>query len=387
MSYRTDRTRTGIFTFECPNAITGSYTSAQNIHMRRQGRIPHQVKRFKIHVVNRNQLGDVYGNVPLNNFVITMGSPALDANGEPNGNYTAAPTTVQASTTVPAGSELITGWITPATYTINALAPFMLGYQFTGNTQVAAGGGATWSTIAATNGDVALATPAAAITRNANFGLLHIWIEYEFADDRAPIFVVVGNSRGNAGNGGGIDNGGELMSWPGIVALRERGCALNQSAGGVWAAHYISPFGPGNRWNVWDSCVVYPEVDYVIYSELNSSDITTDQGVSAIANLQKAVLGGKAKWPNARHIITNLGPRQEYTGDGTVSSTMEYARLQVNKKVHLLLGNAETCLDFDSAITNNANPATIPTQMNADGTHGNSYWHAAVANRVPIRRK
>ena len=79
-----------------------------------------------------------------------------------------------------------------------------------------------------------------------------------------------------------------------------------------------------------------------MYFQPISSDILSGANGSASViaacktNYINMVTRGRALYPNARHIITNLGPRQEFTGDGTTADTYEYARLQCNTWLALL---------------------------------------------------
>src|SRR5690606_15481058 len=100
----------------------------------------------------------------------------------------------------------------------------------------------------------------------------------------------------------------------------------------------------------------------------------------------RAVVGrGRTKFPTARHISSNIGPRIGFTGDS--SSGLEKARHDLNTQLHLHAGGVDTCIDIDSVITDGADPARIHPRLNADDTHGNARFHAAIANLIPVGRQ
>ncbi|MFA5172735.1 MAG: hypothetical protein WC426_14325 [Sulfuriferula sp.] len=374
-------TRTGVFPFEMPNSI-GTFTASQPLSNRRLFRIAQTPKRFRVHVRNRNQLADADASGDMTDVSVYMGIPATDANGDPNGNFTATPTQIQSATTVTAGTELISPWISPGTFTINPYQMYMLSIGFVAPTtgQLAFGGGLVWQTYLAS--DAGVVAPAG-ISRINNASFLQIYIEYEYDDNAAPSILVVGNSLSNGSNGGGIDNYGELSSWPQIWALNNKGVAASLVMGGGWAAHFMAGNG---RWDVYSAVNTPLDYDAVVYMALNSSDLAGGSLAYAKSNMLGAIARGKALYPNARHIITNVPPRVAFTGAVGSAGTLEDDRAQLNTWMHMLPSSTEQCLDIDAVLTDWSNPGRIRSVYDSDGTHPNPRGHVAIAASIPNMR-
>lgn len=373
MAYQPNKTRTGIYTFDQCHA-SNTWTS-QPFQYRRLGRISQTPKRYRIHLRNYNLQGDSTGGA-LTQVQIGIGAPLYNSIGLPTGATAAAPISLVASTSVAAGAELISGWRTNAGE-IAAYKDFMLTYGFvspaSGVTMF--GPGPAWQTFTAA--DAFVAAPASQ-TRNFNLAPLSLWIEYEFADDQAPGILVLGNSLSNGSNSV-TDNPGEQGAWHEVWALSQRGFCASLTAAGIFAAQF-TPAQMGTRWQMFNSCLVAPEYDAVIYAMLTSSD-TIDYAVASVqADFTSTVAQGRTLFPNARHIATNIPPRIGYTGSGTDTASTEYKRVTMNTWHHMLGGNVEQCLDIDSLITDWANPARIRTPYNADDTH----YIARAHNRIGL---
>ena len=372
-----DATHIGVFPFELPLS-TGTFIGNQPVSNRRLFRISQSVKRFRVHVKNRDQLLDENATGSLTNVTLYIGEPAVDASGTPNGNFTASPTQIQTATTVASGTELTTSWIPRSTFAIDAnkLGMLSIGFHMPSTGRICFSGSLTWQTLNAS--DAAVAAPAG-LTRVNNAAFLQIYIEYEYENDHTPSILVVGNSLSNGSNGGGVDNNGELTSWPQIWALRNGGVAASLAVAGSWAAH----FGPGNtRWDVYSGLSAPINYDTIVYFALNSSDLAGGSTAVAENNMTVAIARGKALYPNARHVVTNIPPRVAFT-----AGVSEDARLLVNEWMHMLPGGVEQCVDIDAVITDWANPARIRSVYDADGTHMSPRGHSAVAATFPTFRK
>jgi len=377
-------TRTGIFPFDLCHA-QGSW-AAQPFSQRRVFRVSQTVKRFRIHLANYNQLSNTWGTA-MTSVRIGIGVPVIGSDGLPTGATISAPVTLQAATSVAAGAELVTPWITPSTFEIAAYRQYMLTYGFVtaaSSPVTCHSTGLSWQTFDAAD---AVVTNPAGMTRVSNAAFLWPWIEYEYADDGAPSILVVGNSVSSAANAGGIDYPGEMSNWHQVWALGQRGIAANIAVAGSFAAHFMA----GNtRWNVYDSCDVMPDFDAVVYFAATSSDTIDNSIATAKADFAATVARGKALWPKARHIATNIPPRGEFTGSGESDGTPEHKRFQMNTWHALLGGGVEQCVDIDSLVTNWADPARLRSEFDTDGTHPNhrahNRWGSAIASAIGTRR-
>ena len=378
----TDAIRTGVFSFEMTTNQSNVWASL-SFSTRREFMIPHNAIRFRVHIRNRNHLGDLDGGT-LTNFQCYIGSPALDANGEWNGNFASTPVTLQTATTVNSGTEWVSSWVNPGTFTIAPYKRYVISYGFncpaSGNTCF--GSGVQWQTFNTGASDAGQVSPAG-LTRVTNAAFLQVWVEYEFADDDSPVMVVVSNSLSNGTNAGSVEPVGEIGSWPMIWAYQNRGVVAQLSA----AAGLASDFGSGNnRWDVYDSCATPLDPDVVLYFALDSSDAINEGGTtitSTQAALRGAIAKGKSKFPNARHVITNIPPRVGFTGSGDTPGTLENARHALNAWHHLLPGDVEQCIDVDTLITDWADPARINLPMDADNTHFSPRGHYRIGTSMP----
>lgn len=373
MSYLAHKTRTGVFPFDQCHA-SNNWVS-QPFQYRRLGRIAHTPRRYRIHLRNYNLQADSWGGA-LTNVQIGIGTPLYDSTGLPTGVTSAAPISLQASTSVAASTELITAWRTNAGE-IEAYKPFMLTYGFTtpatGTTHF--GPGPAWQTFTVT--DAFVAAPASQV-RNFNLAPLSLWIEYEFNDDDAPVILVLGNSLSNGSNSV-TDNPGEQGAWHTQWALRQKGSVASLTAAGIFAAQF-TPAQMGTRWQLYNSCAVMPEYDAVIYAMLTSSDTIDYATASVQADFTSTVNQGKTLYPNARHIATNIPPRVGFTGVRATNTTTEYKRHVMNTWHHMLGGGVEQCWDIDSLLTDWADPARIRYPFDADGTHFVGRGHARISD-------
>ena len=372
----TQSTRTGVFQFEHANnnAEVGTY----NISTRRLLSIPHATANagFRFHVRNYNFLADTAASSALNNFTMYIGEAAVDANGDPNGQFVSAPMQIQTSTTVASGSELITAWVAPGTLTLQPHKQYLVSYSISVTAQLAIGGGAHWYTTTPT--DAALAAPAG-LTRVENQGTLDIYMEYHFIDDGAPIIMCVTNSIGNGGNTGTAANRAELGSWPVLWAKRTKGVAANLGVGGSWAANYGASSA---KWNHYSTLAVPLDVDAVVFYALTSSDMTAGTALATVkASLAAAVAKARTLWPNAQIILTNNPARAE-----TTAGTIENNRLALNTYLSNCPHSASMCLDIDSPVTDWANPARLRTPFQGDpgvdGTHWSARAHENAADQL-----
>ncbi|MUL44456.1 hypothetical protein FZI85_17175 [Mycobacterium sp. CBMA293] len=381
--------RTGVFPFEMCNS-SGTWAS-QPLHDRREFSISQKVRRFRVHFRNRNQLADTQGN-PVTGMVAYVGIPSTtgSADGKWNGQCTTTPTQILTSTNMAANAEVVTPWVSPSTFTIDPYKRYVLSYGFTtpASGVTCFGGGVVYQTALAS--DAGLANPSG-MTRITNAAFLQVWIEYEFANDNAPVMLVVSNSLSNGTNnsGGAVDNNGEIGSWPQVWAMANGGVAASIGVASSLAANYKAA-SAGARWDVYDPCASALDPDVVLYYALASSDVIGEGG-STITTSQADFLGaiakGKSKFPNARHIITNIPPRGEYTGSGATAGTLEKARLDFNRWSHLLPAGVETCFDVDALVSNWADPARMRAGVydvgSGDATHLNARGHHTVGNAMP----
>jgi hypothetical protein len=384
--------RTGIFPFElCNSTSAAGQWQNQPWHYRREFSISQKVRRFRVHFRNRNQYADTQGN-PVSGMVAYVGLPSTSgsSDGKWNGQFTATPTQILTSTNMAANSEVVTPWVTTSTFTIDPYKRYVLSYGFTTNASCLTcfGGGVGYHTFVVA--DAGVANPSGISGgRVVNAGMLQVWIEYEFANDDAPLMLVVSNSLSNGTNNANIDNNGEVGSWPQVWALANGGVAASIGVAGSLASNYTTA-NAGARWDVYDPCNTAMDPDVVVYYALASTDVINEAGstiTTSQTSLLNAIAKGKAKFPNARHVITNIPPRGEYTGSGATAGTLEKARLDFNKWSHLLPAGVEMCFDADSLVTDWANPARLRAGVydvgSGDVTHLNARGHHTVGNAMP----
>ncbi len=383
MTAKPGQMRSGIFNWELPNVATGAYVAGTSQHRRQIFRIWQTAVRFRVHMSNRSQLNNLYaGGTGNSNINMYMGVPARDASGEFNGNFVSTPIQIVSGASHASNAEFVSNWIDRSVFALDAGKHYMLSFSCTSGGQFTLGGGLTWVNTVA--GDAGLAVPGTTMTRQPNQRICQMWIEYEFVDDGSPLLWVVGNSRSNASNNGGVDNPGELSSFAHLWAAQHRGIVASIAVGGIFGSNFNQPAG---RWAIYDGCNIPLQPTAVLYQEVVSSDLINEGGTytTSLASHRAVVGRGRTKFPNARHISSNIGPRIGFTGDS--SSGLEKARLDLNTQLHLHAGGVDTCIDIDSVITDGADPARIHPRLNADDTHGNARFHAAIASLIPVGRQ
>lgn len=397
-----DAVEPGVYQFEFPNNTAP--LGVGTIQARRPFILTQQPTRFRVHFRNRNHLTDTDGTITLTNLTCYTGRAEIDASGNLTGNFAAAPTQVQGSgVSLVAGAEVITPWISPATFTITPYKWHLLsfGWTYTVNAAHAFGGGLQWYTFNAA--DASVAAPAG-LTRADNQGFLSVYIEFEYQNDLAPKLLVVSNSLSGGGStAAGNTNRGELDSWWGQWMLANGGIVANISAGGTLASHFnnASP-----KWNVYDTMANPLTIDVVVFMATSSSDVAASDGSGAAVNLIKgymveAIVKSQTKWPNARTLLTINPPRI-----GNATAAVESARQTVNTWLSTSPSGALECIDFEPDLTDYGQAlmvtldstaaltlsAALPARLNAysdsgDGEHWSARAHQRVSQLIPIKRQ
>lgn len=375
----TGSTRTGVFQFEHPNSLlsVGPYT----ISTRRPFSIPHTPGRFRVHIRNRDFLGDTNSNGDLLSFALYIGEAVRDVNGELTGATVATPVQIGLTTILVGSSELYTAWISPATFQINSNKTYFLTYPINvaSGKNLAVGGGLHFYTT--TPSDAAVANPAG-LTRVDNQGVLDLYIEYEFADDGVPTTLFVGPSVINGGNVGSVANRAEMGAFPMLWAMREKGVAASLAVGGAWAANFASSSA---KWNFYNTLNAPLSVDAVVLFALNSSDICAGTASATVrASLIDAVNKARSLWPSARIIISTNPPR------GDSSGTPETTRLSENTWLATCPAGVNHCIEISAQVTDWGSPerlrsiyaAAPPT---ADIIHWSQAAHSLASNLIPVR--
>lgn len=375
----TDATRTGVFQFEHPNSLlnVGPYA----ISTRRPFSIPHAPGRFRVHIRNRDFLGDTDSNGSLSSFAMYIGEAVKDSNGELTGATVASPVQIGSTTTLPGSGELTTAWISPSTFQISPYKTYFLTYPINvaSGKNLAVGGGLHFYTT--TPSDAAVANPAG-LTRVDNQGVLDIYIEYEFADDLAPVVMFVGPSVVNGGNVGGVANRAELGAFPMLWAMREKGVAASLAIGGSWAAHYGASSA---KWDYYNTLNAPLSVDAVQFFALNSSDICAGTGSATVrANYINAINKARSLWPTARIIISTNPPRGDSTG------TPETTRISENTWLATCPAGVNHCIEISAQVTDWASPERLRSiyaaaPPSADIIHWSQAAHSLASNLIPVR--
>jgi hypothetical protein len=377
MTAKPGQLRTGIWNWELPVSVTAFFT---DYHQRQPFQIWQKPTKFRIHFSNHAQWGDSYAPGAVTNIALYIQKAAVDANGELNGNFTTTPVLLGSGGSLPSGSgEYITPWIDRSTFPLNPGIMYQVSSAFTGSSQLVIGGGLSWSN--QTRSDAANTT--ATMTRSSSQRLMQMWVEYQYADDGSPFLFMVSNSKGSSSNLS-TESQAEFTSLHNMWAAQKRGIAVSIAAAGTFGAAYDQV---GGRWAVYDGCEIPIQPDAVLYHELVSSDVINEATnyTASLATHRSVVGRGKTKFPNARHISTNISPRSAFTG--TSSSGIEKQRIDINKQLHLLAGGVDACIDNDSMVTDFADPGRIRAIYDADGTHGNARWHERIARIIPVERR
>lgn len=379
-AYVDGKVRTGVFQFEHPGALLTA-GSALTYQIRRPFRIPHTSvsSGFRVHLRNRDHLNDANGGA-MTNVAIYIGEAAVDATGEINGNFVSTPVQVQASTSVAAGSELISAWIAPETLQISPYKTYLVAYTFTvaSGAQYAVGGGRFWYTNTAS--DVSVVSPSG-ISRVDNQGVLDLYVEYKFADRDAPVMMIVSNSIAGGGNVGSVVNRAELGAWPMLWALHEKGVAASLAVGGAWCGHFTAA---SPKWDVYSTLEVPLEVDAVLLFAITSSDIAGGTSLAAVrTGLQVTIAKIKALWPNARIIVTTNSPRSDSSG------TPETNRVTFNRELAACPYGAHQSMEINGPFTDWASPERLRTPFQgapgSDAIHWSEAAHATAAALIPVR--
>ncbi len=377
-------TRTGVYQFELCGYFS-SIPSPSSFTTRRNFLITQKVKRFRVHIINRSHLSDTDASGTLTGLTCYVGPAASDALGELNGRFSATPTQILTSTNLVNGTEVITPWVAPATFTIAPYTPYLLSFGFTvpANAQFATGGGLQWFTYSPADAGSLAATP----TRADNQGFLGIYIEYEYENDAAPLIFVVGNSLSAGGNvvsGEAGKNRGELDAWQNQWAVGCGGITASIAVGGSWAVQYgaSSP-----KWNHYNTLASPLDPDMIVFMATASSDMTAGDGSGTYSDDIKAALAAavnkaKSLYPNARILLSTNPPRL------TPAGAVETARETFNKWLASCPMGAVACLDLEPHLTNGAVPARLNAYVNSgDDEHWSARGHQRVSQLIPLRHR
>lgn len=368
--------RSGIFAFECCNA-SGSSWANQPFVNRRQFVITQKPSRFRVHWRNLNQLTAVDSPGTVTELQFHIGLPFKETDGSWAGNCTAVPVAVSgAAAVVPSGTEFVGPWIEPATLQLLPGVP----YVFSQGLKAPPGGTLSFSSEPSwqgyASGDSAvqnLTTP----DRSDNGTWGHAWIEFEYTAPSVKHIMVLANSRSNGSTVSVINNGsmtGAIQRW----AMRNNAVVSNLGASGIWAGHFSTDTV---RWHLYDNTVIPIAPDVVFYPDLNSSDLGGASLAIAKSNIQAVLNLGVGRWPNAKHVLTNVSPRSDF------DNTIEANRLLLNNYMHLQTWNplVDDVIDYDAALTNWASPlAAIRPPLTSDGIHLTPQGHEVLSQHIRL---
>jgi hypothetical protein len=326
-----------------------------SLHTRRPFQITQTPSRFRLHIKNYDLIGNAYSSGTLTGVTAYIGAMAVDANGDLNGNFTATPTQIQTSTTLSSGTnEIVTGWISPGTFTINPYTWYGISVGWTATSQnVSIGGGVHWFT--ATPADAGVASPSG-LSRVDNQGLLNMYIEYEYANDVAPVMLVVSNSLSGGGNVASVPNRGEVDAWCGQWALTKGGVVATLAAGGAWTAHFPSS---STRWNYYSSLNTALDPDFVVFFGITSSDVA---GGTTVAATKTAPVRLDCEGEN---VVAQRGDRVDHQPAPPrwwqASATLEANRKEINTWLVTCPGGALVCVDLEDLLTDNGAQMALTT--------------------------
>lgn len=367
-----DVTRVGVFQFANPNAI---FTAFKVNVIRRAFMLPLTAKRFRVHVKNYSQGTDANGAHDLTSFQVHLGTPVVSADGTLPGNFTATPTVIQSPTTVPVGTEYISPWIDPGTLTLEADQLYMLSIGCDQSAaSIALGSGPCWRSSSGNPGDSALTAPPG-IAMDAGNSFLLTFIEYEFADNAAPVTLVLGHSMSQTAATGL----GDVHAWHHLWERRVAGVAGSLGCAGLWAAHFATD---GPKWHLYDNLSQPLNPDYVVLAMLSGSDIggnaTEQVAESTVLDVMNLA---RQKYPTARIILTTNPPRSDVGAN-------EPTRVTHNAWLQTCPHGADACVDVDALLTDWADtPAQHAVLNSGDGVHPGPRGHTAIATAMPMARQ
>lgn len=381
-----DSTRTGVFQFEHPNNAI-AFGSAVQLNQRRLFILPHDASRFRLHIQNRNHLADTNATGTLSNLTAYIGEAKMDAtSGDWVGETISAPVALTLSgTSLSAGNIVTSNWVAPASFpvTANKRCVISLGWSVGSTDQVCVGGGMQYYTFDRTTAGTA--SPAG-LSRADNQGFLDLLLEYEFADDAAPVIMVVSNSLSGGGNVASVANRGDLDAWRQQWALAQRGVVGDLSVGGAWANDFAAA---SPKWSYYSRLATPLDIAAVVFAATSSSDIagSGSSDETTIVNAAKSAMIAAVKkaetlWPNARIILTTNPPRI-----GSTAGAKDNARLTVNTWLASSPIGAEQCVDLEYFLTDGAVPARLhPLVDSGDHEHWSPRGHSRFAKQVPVHR-
>lgn len=370
-----DVTRIGVFQFANPSAI---FTAFKVNVIRKVFILPLSAKRFRVHVKNYSQATDANGTHDLTSFQIHMGSPVVSADGTLPGNFTAAPTVIQSPTTVTVGTEYISPWIDPGIFALDeADRLYMLSIGCDQSAaSIALGSGPCWRSSSGNPNDSALASPPG-IAMDAGNSFLLTFIEYEFADNAAPVTIVLGHSMSQTA----ATSLGDVHAWHHLWERRVDGVVGSLGSAGLWAAHFAVD---GPKWSLYDQLSQPLNPDYVVLAMLSGSDIggnaTEEVAESTVLDVINLARG---KYPTARIILTTNPPRADIG-----NPTNEATRIAHNAWLQTCPNGADACVDVDALLTDWADtPAQHAVLNSGDGVHPGPRGHTAIATAMPMARQ
>lgn len=365
-------TRVGTYSFETCNTSGNSWTN-QGFTTRRQFMVNQKPTRFRVHFRNRDQLAGTDAPGTLTNVQFYIGEPLLE-DGTWKGACVDDPIQIQAPRSLTSATELIGPWITPDVFEIEPDKHYVLSQGL----KVSAGGNMAISTEPSWQGydeNVSAGASAEFLEPAPNVSWGNAWIEFEYINRLATHVVVIGNSRAN-GSTVAAPNNGSLSAAVNLWARRNHGVVTMLGVAGLWAGHFNTD---NIRWHLYDNTELDIEPDVVYYPDLNSSDMGGSTITVAKDNILAVLALGVAKWPNAKHVLTNIAPRSDFTNGNEVD------RLALNQWMHQLMAhpNVHDVLDMDSLVTDWATPkAAIRAPLTSDGLHFTPQGHAVVSRLI-----
>ena len=380
--------RTGTYTFE-PPVFTSSVKTTMEYTRRRVMEFPTDPYKVRVHIANYNLFNDEFATGgSLDDISMYIGEAALGSDGKPTGAFVPG-TQVQIpiASTLAAGQWGVSDWLTDnkdLNFDPDKLYMFSYGFGTPGGKLTSASGGASvgWGSLNA--GDAGADAPALTAT---TAGYLHIWMEYQYADEGKPSIFVVSNSVAY-NNSGATGTMGELSTWPNQWA---------EAMGGIIAGNIAVPAvfstvfdSPDKRWNFYDGQVEIPlDPDAVIYMAINSSDAASDKNASLMGQIQQhtleAIEVGNEKFPNALQILSDIPARTGFT-----TEAMEAERRALNAWTYTLPGGpsgVDAVIRLSDLLGDGGDPERLKPEYTIDGIHWTPAGTAVVVQQIIVTRQ
>ena len=369
--------KTATYTFD-PPLLTVPIDATAEYTRRKVMEFPVDPYKLRVHISNYNWFGNYFGG-DLDEVSLYIGEAEMGADGMPTGNFVRG-TQVQIpiQSTIAKGEFGTSDWLVDGEdidFDPEKLYVFSYGFGIPGGSlSTTSGADQGWGSTNA--GDAGADAPAMVSSQQ---GYLHVWFEYQYADQGQPsIFLVSPSFAYNNSNAPGTL--GELDTFENQWAEAAGGViAGNIAVPAVFATVYANP--NSKWWSFFDDKVEIPlDPDGVLYAGVNSNDWASDNTGAKLSQIKavtlKAVAVGKAKFPDAVQILTDLPARINST------EAMDVSRKALNEWTYTLPGEVDVAVRIADLLGDGAVPERMKPEYSREGVHWTPAGSAVIAQQI-----